>query len=91
VTFYQDASWIRAGHGPEHRAVLQHLCLNLLNELILKPEFGNKKSQYYARHNFSLKAPLGQDTYSKEGRTVELEVIKRKSHILNPSRNVGRK
>lgn len=61
VTFGQDASRIRTGHGPENMAVLQHLCLNLLQQEPSKQSLAMKRYSAALDHNFALKVLCGQD------------------------------
>lgn len=60
VTFRQDASRIRTGHGPANMAVVQHLCLNLLNQAPSKQSLAMKRYSAALDHHFALQVLLGQ-------------------------------
>ncbi|EGJ34365.1 MULTISPECIES: ISAs1 family transposase [Moorena] len=61
MTFHQDASRIRTGHGPENMAVLHHLCINLLNQEPSKQSLAMKRYSAALDNDYALSVLLGHD------------------------------
>lgn len=60
VTFREDHSRVRKGHGPENFAVLRHLALNLLRQEPSKKSIPRKRLACALDNNYLLKVLLGE-------------------------------
>ncbi|MEO0949604.1 MAG: hypothetical protein AAFY11_15970 [Cyanobacteria bacterium J06641_5] len=52
VTFKEDRSRIRMGHGPENMAMLRRLCVNLIKRHPSKDSIKTKRFRAALSHNF---------------------------------------
>jgi len=60
VTFREDQSRLRKGHGPENFAVLRHLALNLLRQEPSKKSMPRKRLACALDPEYLLKVVLGK-------------------------------
>ena len=60
VTFREDQSWLRTGHGPENFAVLRHIALNLLRQEPSTKSLPRKRLACALNPDYLLKVLLGE-------------------------------
>ncbi|NER38649.1 MAG: ISAs1 family transposase, partial [Oscillatoria sp. SIO1A7] len=60
VTFKEDSSRIRTGHGAENMGLLRRLCINLLKQEPSKQSLAMKRFSAALDNDYALKVMLGQ-------------------------------
>ena len=61
VTFNEDHSRMRTGHGPENMGLLRRLCLNLLKRETSKQSIAMKRYSAALDNHYALKVLVGHD------------------------------